>query len=226
MSRPVLYSAATNDRPGITLAANVGRYVVRGVSIANIAALATAGPTVNGVTYAAGERILLANQTTTSQNGVYEFGTGGVGLTRVPELLAGGRMIAGVIVECGLGLATALDGSTWKLEQSVAVIGTNNAVFWPRVQKFTGALVAGSSIGTFTSAATGNVFLRSATASVVFINPVLANTPAATVRYQCLAATRVAGVGGTGAIDIMSAVAAGTINNADISTVEAAIINW
>lgn len=223
----IIYSAATADRPGITLAGNVGRYIVRGVAIANIANLATAGPTVNGVTYSVNERILLANQTTTLQNGVYQFGTGGVGLTRVPELDTGGRMLAGTIVETGMGVAaTVLDGSTWKLEASVSVIGTNNAVFWPRVQKFTGALVAGSSIGTFTSAATGNVFLRSATASVIFINPVLANTAAATVRYQCLAATRVAGVGGTGAIDLMSAVAAGTINNADVSTIEAAIINW
>jgi hypothetical protein len=222
----VLYGAANSAAPGITTAGNFGRMKVRGCAVANIANLATAGPLVNGVTYVAGERILLANQTTTSQNGVYEFGTGGVGLTRVVELPNGLAMPAGLIVECGLGLATVLDGSTWKLEQSVAVIGTNNAVFWPQKQFFRGALVAGSSIGTFTSAATGNVFLRSTTNSVIMINPVLANTPAATVRYQCLAATRVAGVGGTGAFDLMSAVAAGTINNADISTLEAVLINW
>jgi len=99
-------------------------YAARGASTADIASLAAftvAG--VDGLTYVAGERILLKDQTTKSQNGIYVVGTVGGGtapLTRAPDLDAStGEAVSGCIVSVSEGTAGA--NTLWTLTTNGAI---------------------------------------------------------------------------------------------------------
>ena len=51
-------------------------------------------------------------------------------------------------------------------------------------------------------------------------------TPTLTTEYACPVATRVAGIPGTAVLVINAEVAAGTLNNADESTLDVLVTNW
>lgn len=197
----------------------------RGVVIANVAALATFTVANNGLTYVAGDVVLLTAQTTAAENGLYVVGVVAAGvapLTRPAGWIAGDLIPQGYVVEVGDG-NTLLAGSEWKaLCGAGKIVGTDDPLFYPRNIHSTVTLVA----GTKTLGSAQGLFLFSATASTVTALRNTANTTAATIMYAAPAASRVAGVSGTAAVLVRAAIADGSINVADISTMDVSIVNW
>lgn len=134
----------------------------------------------------------------------------------------GAAIQQGATVRVG-GEGTAFPGTEWKtFAASGKFIGTDAPVFWPRQIQGSTALVA----GTFTISAP----IRSTTASVIDLVRIVANTSTATTGgYNPTnggANGITAGKKGTGAAIIQACIAAGTLNNADISTLAWAVQNW
>lgn len=110
-------------------------YTLRPVRVATIAngTLATAfanGQTVDGITLATGDRILLKNQTTQTDNGVYTVNASGAP-TRASDFTTGASTLTGgVIVPVITG--TVNGGATFQcLNTSAITIGTSNIIFGP-----------------------------------------------------------------------------------------------
>lgn len=197
--------------------------IARVVVTSNVADLAAFVVSQDGVTLAAGDRVLLVNQTTAAQNGLYVVGTVAVTapLTRVADLPAAASYINGSTVEISEGTAWA--GSTWKsMATGAKVVGTHDPLFYPKVWKKKVTLVA----GTVTIASADDLWLWSATTSTIHVSRNTANTVSSTVEYTCPSATRTAGKKATASIDVWAAVAAGTINVADVSTLDVTVINF
>jgi len=208
------------------LGAETNRYKARGVVFANVAALATFTVAANdGITYVAGDQVLLTAQTSAAQNGPYVVGTvagGTAALTRPSWWSTKSAIQQGVVIDVG-GEGTIFGGSQWKaLCATGKIVDTDDPVFYPRTVRGTATLVA----GTVTLGSAQGLFLKSTTTSSVEISRNTANTTAATIAYAAAAGSRTAGVSGTAAVTIQAQVAAGTINNADISTLDFAITNW
>jgi hypothetical protein len=200
-------------------------FKARGAVFANVSDLAAFTVASNdGLTYVAGERVLLANQTTAAQNGLYVVGTVATGtapLTRAPEMPAAMAIVNGMIVEVSEG--TLYAGSSWKAMCTGAkVVATDDPLFYPAVCKGTATLVA----GTKTLGATEGLYLFSTTRSTVAVTLNTPNTVTSTVTYQAAVAGRTAGKSGTAALVLQANVAAGTINTADISTLDWSCRNW
>jgi hypothetical protein len=151
---------------------------------------------------------------------VTDVGSGGTKfvLTR-PEWWADAALYKlGAVIEVGPA-GTLWKGSSWKtFATAVQVIGTDAPLLWPRHIYRKVTLVAG----------TVNVSapLRSVTESTVHMARRTANTTASTVGYGAPEASRTAGAVGTGVVAVEAEVAAGTINVADISTMDVLITNW
>jgi len=198
-------------------------YQARGCVLTNMSTTAFV-VAQNGVTYVEGDVVLLCGQTTTHQNGPWTVGpvSGTAALSR-PSWWAAGKIIpVGTVFEVG-PTNTLLAGSTWKCFCAKgAIVGTDNPAMWPRDIKGTAQLVA----GTVTLGNSSGIFLKSTTESSVQITRNTANATANTITYAAAQASRTAGVAGTGAVVINAVVAAGTINVADISSVDYTITNW
>lgn len=107
-------------------------HAVRGASTANIASLASfTVASVDGLTYVAGERILLKDQSTASQNGIYVVGTVAAGvapLTRALDMDASAEVLPGALVYVSEG--TANGNAFFFLSTDAAVtIGTTSLAF-------------------------------------------------------------------------------------------------
>lgn len=199
---------------------------VRGVVFANVAdlnAFTVAGN--DGLTYVEGQRVLLANQTTAAQCGIYVVGAVGGGtapLTRAPDMAATQAIENGMIVEVSEG--TIFAGSTWKAMCTGAkVVGTDDPLFYPRVCKGQLTLVA----GTKTLGAAEGLFLFSTTKSqwhVQFVDQ--GGTMTGTNGYKVASAGRTAGKSGTAAAIVIAHVEAGTIQNQDASVLDWQVTNW
>jgi hypothetical protein len=106
---------------------------VRAASTANIATLAGGAPnTLDGVTLAASDRLLLKDQSTGSQNGLYvvtTLGTGANGTwTRATDADGAGELMAGTLVTVQEG--TTYADSIWELSTDGALtIGTTALTF-------------------------------------------------------------------------------------------------
>lgn len=105
---------------------------VRGASTANIANLASftvAG--VDGLTYVAGERILLKDQSAPAENGIYVVGTVGGGtaaLTRALDADGANEIVSGLLVAVSEGTVGA--NTWWFLTTNAAItIGTTSLTF-------------------------------------------------------------------------------------------------
>lgn len=196
------------------------RYAV----IANVAALATFTVAQDGVTGVAGDVVLLANQTTASECGLYKLGPVGAGvcaLTRIATMAALSTFNNGARVEVSEGTIWA--GSSWKaMNTGSIIVGTTDPQFYPRVCKGILTLAA----GTKTLGAAEGLFLFSTTKSIVKFSLNTPNTTTSTTEYCAPSASRVAGKSGTGAAVIRANVAAGTINVADLSTIDWVALNW
>lgn len=207
------------------LEAGSSYYQVRGCVLANVANLAAFAVGQNGITYAAGDVVLLCNQTTAAENGPYICGTVNTTapLTR-PAWWPTAKVIpVGTVFECG-PTNTLLAGSSWKCFCAKgAVVGTDDPAMYPRVVKGTATLIA----GTTTIGSSSGLWLKSTTESSVEITRNTANTSTATTGgYAAPVASRTAGKSGTGAVVIVAQAAAGTTNTNDISTVDYCITNW
>jgi len=120
---------------------------VRGVVAANVAdldAFTVAGN--DGLTYAAGQLLLLVNQTSTDEDGPYVVGTVATGvapLTRPSWWADGSVQAAGVEFKVNAGTAWA--GHVWYATLAGAItVGTSAPAFYPRRHSIvTGAMVAG-----------------------------------------------------------------------------------
>jgi hypothetical protein len=225
------YSAATATASGTQSAAmynqqvNSNVYQVRGVVDSNVSNLAAFTIIQDGITYAAGDIVLLCKQTTAAQNGPYLVGTVSTTapLTR-PNWWAAAKVIPeGTVFQAGYG-GTLYGGSAWKSSAAKgAVVDTNDPVLYPQCVKGTATLVA----GTVTLGATQGLWLKSTTKSSIQITRNTANTTTLTTGgYSAAVGDRTAGIIGTAAVIINACVAAGTINIADISTIDYLIQNW
>lgn len=96
---------------------------VRAASTAN-ATIATldAGQALDGVTLAANDRVLLKNQTTAAENGVYVINADGQAATRAADWAAGADVV-GFAVRVYEG--TANENTVWAVYAEPAVVGTN-----------------------------------------------------------------------------------------------------
>jgi hypothetical protein len=185
----------------------------------------------DGMTYVAGDRVLLVGQTTAAQCGLYVVGTVATGtapLTRAPEMPVGMALPLGSIVEIGPS-GTYYGNSTWKATATTtggAVIGTNDPVFYPKTYKQTVTLASGTyTIGVGSTANPDEpLFLLSG--AVVQISR---NTHAGTLGtdgYEAPSASRVTGKAGTAVVVVNSINDNGGTGSSDSSTVDVTVTNW
>lgn len=113
------------------------------VCTSNQASLSGTGVTCDGVALnAAGLRVLLVNQSTGSQNGIWTIASGS--WTRPPDFFTGDGVPTGSLVEIAAG-GTTWGESTWKMtSSSQIVIGTGTPAFYPRFSSGTCTLSSGT----------------------------------------------------------------------------------
>lgn len=197
---------------------------VRYVMTTNVAALATFTVVQDGVTGVEGDLVLLANQTTGAESGVYVLGVVGGGtapLTRVAWLPAAAVVRSGYTVHVEAG--TLFASTSWFISTAGAItIGTTAHLWFPESITQSLALVAGTTT-------VSNVPVLSLTKTGYALTRRVANTSTLTVGGYCTtvggANGVTSGVVGTAAVIIEATVGAGTINAADVSTLEVTIIN-
>lgn len=217
-----LISVATSAKADL----DASTRTVRGVVTANVSDLTDFTVASNdGLTYAAGQRLLLVGQTTAEECGIYVVGTvttGAAPLTRADDFADGASIVNGCVVEVSEGTLWA--GSSWKAMCTGAkVIGTDDPLFYPRSLHRTVTLVAGA----YTFDGDDALFLFSTTKSQVTVTRNTANTSTSTTGgYAAPVASRVAGKSGTAEVLVRAEVAAGTINSADVSSLDVVITNW
>jgi hypothetical protein len=124
---------------------------------------------------------------------------------------------------------TVFKNTTWvnSLTGLTNLIGTASFTFFPRFVTWTSALVAGVVTGgaSATTGAPAVMSVLSATLTQVVCVRRTANTTTATVNGYAYNGNPTAGGLGTGSVSMMACVAAGTVNAADISTMDVTIIN-
>ena len=198
----------------------IARNVVNG-NVADLTAYTVASnAAVNDATLnVEGDIVLLVAQTTASQNGLYRVGvvaTGAAPLTRVSPMPAGYAFVEEEY-EIAIRVGTVFAQTKW-FNTAAGTVATDDALFMPERVTITQALVAGAM--TITS-----VPIRSATKTGVHLTRSTANTCAATDGGYVLNGNPTAGKLGTASLPIMASVLAGTLNNADISTLHVTIAN-
>lgn len=113
-------------------------YLARGASTANVAALATFTVANDGITLVEGDRILLKNQATAAENGIYVVGTvaGGLApLTRATDADGADQVVAGMTVLVSEGTA-GLD-TAWHLDTNDPItVDTTALTFTQRLFGF------------------------------------------------------------------------------------------
>ena len=100
------------------------------------------GQTIDGITLATNDRILIKDQSTQTENGIYKVNASGAP-TRVDDL-ANGADAAGAFVFVEQGTVNAENGFVCTSNKGSAVVGTNNLVF----SQFSGAgqIIAGDGL--------------------------------------------------------------------------------
>lgn len=203
----------------VATVAALATYVASGGALT---ASANGALTIDGVTMAAGDRVLLIAGAAGADNGLYTVTSpGGASakyiLTRAPDWATGSKVQGGAIVEVSEG--TVYAQTTWKLTTSgTSTVDTTSVAFYPRVVTQSVTLVA----GTVTVA---NVPILSATKTQVVASRTTAGTTTSTVSYQPIGGLTAGGIG-TGTFNMQAAVAAGTINASDVSVLNVSVINW
>lgn len=124
---------------------------VRAAATANVT-LASPGTTLDGVSLAAGDRILLKNQTAPAENGLYLWSAGGTPLIRTADADTAGELAPGAAVSVIEGTVNA-DRVFIIVSDTAIVIGTN-AQSWGQLggtgsySAGNGIAIAGSAIST------------------------------------------------------------------------------
>jgi len=101
---------------------------VRVVATSNIS-LASPGSAIDGVTLSNGDRVLLAAQSTASQNGIYDFNGAGSALTRSADADSSEEVKPGTQVFVSEGSAN-LGNSTWQLTTDGPINLGTTALTW------------------------------------------------------------------------------------------------
>ena len=97
---------------------------VRAASVANITVSAP-GAALDGITLTSGDRILLKNQTTQTENGIYIFNGAATPATRAIDANTFDELESAIItIDEGTNA-----GTTWRQTQVNGVLGTNNVIF-------------------------------------------------------------------------------------------------
>lgn len=202
-------------------------FYARGVAAAgNVASLAAFTVASNdGITYVEGDVVVLLEQTTAAQCGPYVVGAvsgGAAPLTR-PDWWRTGMTLPG-----GIEIKLGPEGTVFKnctLKAMVAaksfVVGTTDPALYPVMVNVAATLVAGT-----VTLSTIPVF--SLNTQVICTRKAANTSTSTTGGYHATVAGAnglTAGKRGTGSIVIEATVAAGTINNADISTLHVTVIN-
>jgi hypothetical protein len=180
----------------------------------------------DGITLVAGDEVFIPEGTTNldaaADAGPYTVTTVGDGstafvLTR-PAWWSNGATISPAS-DVKVAEGTLYGGSTWRtFAAKGAIVGTDAPLAYPNYVGRAATLVAGT-------VTISNVPLKSATKSTLSINRTTANTTAATDGgYH--PSTLTPGALGTASIVVQAQVLAGTINNADISTLNVGVQNW
>jgi hypothetical protein len=100
---------------------------VRAASTGSVT-LATPGATIDGVTLVAGDRVLLKNQTTGSQNGIYIWNGAAAAMTRAPDADVSAEVTSGMYTFVVAGTTNAATG--WVLNTpDPIVLGTTALTF-------------------------------------------------------------------------------------------------
>lgn len=205
------------------VATAIGAYTASGGTITVTATGALASQ--DGVAMAAGDLLFVMeglSNVTAADAGPYKIvSLGGasaqVVLSRPAWWPNGSTIVQGAMISVG-GEGTLFGGCLLKTFAATSkVVGTDAPLFWPKSVTQSVVLVAGHLVKT-------NVPIRSATGSQFLVSRVTANTCTSTLAYVPLSIT--AGALGTASVDVTAALAAGTINGADISTLAFTILNW
>lgn len=198
----------------------------RFVATANVASLAafagvTGGTPVDGISGVQGDYVLLAGQTSKAQNGLYQIGVVAAGvapLTRPIDFASGTSVPAAALVEVSEG--TLFNNTSWKLTTAGGIVAVDTTVhdWYPgRVTQLV-TLIAGT-------VTVSTVPILSATKTSVAFDRTTPNTSTATTGgYNTTTLTP--GVVGTASLVFQAQIAAGTINNADVSGGNLTFINW
>lgn len=168
---------ALGAAPGVAIngGAAVNRQV-RVVASANVT-LATglvAGQSIDSVVLAAGDRVLLANQTTAANSGVYIATAAGAG-SFAPDYVQG-AVLAGMVFEASEGTVWA--NSSWKITAAQSAsggtitVGTTDPVLMPRTFKATVA-IGTPNTAAWVAAATSPIALNDTTSSTTGTKAVL-----------------------------------------------------
>lgn len=100
---------------------------VRVASTGNVS-IASPGTAIDGVTLSNGDRVLLKNQSTGSQNGIYDFNGSGSAMTRSTDADSDSEVKDGMTVFVGEGTVNA--NTTWQLTtNNPIVVGTTSLAF-------------------------------------------------------------------------------------------------
>jgi hypothetical protein len=127
--------------------AAIGQYHrVTAVQTTAVADLTAATVSVDSQTLTQGQTVLLVNQSTGAQNGIYQVGVvagGNAPLTRLPDLASGAVIPSPQVVEVEKG--TVYGGSSWKTSNTGDMtVGTTTMTFFPRMIRGFSALSSGT----------------------------------------------------------------------------------
>ena len=160
------------------------------------------GQSIDGVTLQTGDRILIKNQTTASQNGIYNVNASGAP-SRTTDMGTGSNA-AGAFVFVEEGTVNAENGFTCTSDTGSAVVGTNNLTF----AQFSGAgqIIAGD--GLDKSGNTLSVDLKANGGLVIESTEIAVKLDASSIT-----GTLAIGDGGTGATTATAALTALGLSN-------------
>lgn len=127
-------------------------HTVRGVVTGNVSLTAFAavagGTPDDGNTYGLGQRVLLVGQTTPEQNGIYVVGPAAAGvapLYRAADWQAGSVQPSESVIRLSEGTYWSQAGKEWFASATGGItVGTTDPAFYPKRQRGTATLVAGT----------------------------------------------------------------------------------
>ncbi len=197
------------------------RNVVNG-NVADLTAYTVASnAAVNDATLnVANDLVLLVNQTTTTENGLYRVGTVAIGvapLTREHPMALGYVFLADEF-EIAVSVGTIFGHTKW-FNSAGGTIGTNTPAFMPESVTVSQVLTSGTA-----TAITGIPLLSATKSNILYTRTATGGTLTNTIGYQTVPAPT-PGAMGTASIVPMAVVAAGTVQNLDTSTLLVTVVN-
>lgn len=152
----VLMGVAANTNPDYSQVRNYAR----GATVTNHSLTAfTVATNTDGITYVAGDVVLLLGQTTVAENGPYVVGTVATTakLTRPSWWAKGMTIPQGAVIEVGGAVGTVYGGSSYKAFVGKGkIVDTDSPLLYPRVIKGTKTLSGGAGTVTTLSITTQN----------------------------------------------------------------------